>query len=108
MTKLINLTPHEITFIGEDGNIITTVAPSGSIARVGVSKKVIGMLDGIPIKQSVFGEVEGLPEPEPNTVFIVSSLVAARCPERADVMIPDDSVRDGQGRIIGCKSLGRV
>ena len=108
MKKMINLTPHSISFIDENGNIIVTIEPSGSLARVSVSKEVVGSLDGIPIKQSTFGEVEGLPGPEDDTIYLVSSIVAARVPDRADVFIPDDSVRDEGGRIIGCRSLGHV
>ena len=38
----------------------------------------------------------------------VSSLVAARCNDRTDVFIPNEPIRDAEGRIVGCKSLGRV
>lgn len=55
-----------------------------------------------------YGEVEGLPAPSNGTIYIVSSLVAARCVGRTDVFIPNESVRDEQGRIVGCRSLGRV
>lgn len=58
--------------------------------------------------ETVFGEVEGLPETQEGTIYVVSSLVAQRVPNRTDVFIPNESVRDDQGRIIGCKSLGRI
>lgn len=106
--KIINLTPHSITFLDKDGNVLIHVDPSGSLARVSVSKEHVDTYGGIPVKKSVFGEVEGLPDPQENTIYIVSSLVAQRCRGRDDVFIPDDSVRDEGGRIIGCRSLGRV
>ena len=106
--KLVNLTPHEITFVTESGNNLV-VAPSGEIARVTTSTKEITRLsNGIPVTETLYGEVEGLPKPEPDTLYIVSSLVAQRCKERRDVFIPNESVRDDKGRIIGCRSLGRV
>ena len=105
---LMNLTPHDINFVTEDGNAITVVKPSGVIARVASSTVVTGNIDGIPVTETVYGEVEGLPEPEDGTVYIVSSLVAQRCKHRNDVFIPNESVRDANGRIVGCRSLGRV
>jgi hypothetical protein len=108
MKKIINLTPHAINFVGEAGDIIKTVEPSGQLARVSTKTVVRGDIDGIPITETEFGEVEGLPEPREDTIFIVSSLVAQRCWERQDVFIPNESVRDEKGRIIGCKSLGII
>lgn len=105
---VINLTPHAISFIGVDGAVTRVIEPSGSIARVSVLTGTVGEIDGIPITTSVFGAVDGLPEPTEGTVFVVSSLVAQRVPEREDVFIPNESVRDERGRIIGCRSLGRV
>lgn len=104
--KIVNLTPHSITFVKESGNLV--IEPSGTIARVSTSTQVIGEIDGVPITETVFGEVENLPEPQEDTIFLVSSLVAQRCKERSDVFIPNESVRDSEGRIIGCKSFGRV
>ena len=104
---IVNLTPHAITLIidGEDDLVIK---PSGRVARVATSTVTIGDVDGIPVTTTSFGEVEGLPEPEDGTIYIVSSLVAQRVPERGDVYIPNESVRDERGRIVGCRSLGRI
>lgn len=106
--RLINLTPHAITFVNSEGNPILVVEPSGSVARVEATTVVTGSIDGIPVTETQFGEVEGLPDAEPGKVFIVSALVAKRVPKRKDVFIPNESVRDDKGRIIGCRSLGRV
>ena len=107
MTKLVNLTPHEIRVFDEAGNIIT-IPPSGRVARVKTEQKVIGKVASIPIVKTTFGEVEGLPAPQPNTIFIVSSLVAqAVANERDDVVAPDTSpsgaVRDEKGNIVGVR-----
>ena len=106
--KLINLTPHTITFVNSEGNLMRIVEPSGSVARVKATTVVTGSIDGIPITETEFGEVEGLPDTEPGSIFIVSAIVAKRVPEREDVYVPNESVRDDNGRIIGCKSLGRI
>lgn len=103
---LINLTPHEITIIRDDGNI--ALPPSGTIARCTVNRHQVGSVDGIPVNRTVFGAVEGLPDPQPDTYYIVSAIVAQACPDRSDLLITDDAVRDDQGRIIGCRALATV
>ena len=103
---LINLTPHAITIVRDGGNI--TLPPSGTIARCTVARRQVGSVDGIPINRTVFGAVEGLPDPQPGTYYIVSALVAQACPDRHDLLLPDDTVRDDQGRIVGCRALATV
>ena len=108
MKNIINLTPHSITFVDANGNQIRIIEASGQLARVSSATETVGEIDGIPITETVFGEVEGLPAPKADTIYVVSSLVAQRCTDRSDVFIPSESVRDDAGRIIGCRSLGRV
>ena len=108
MKKITNLTPHEVTLVDDNGNIIATFPPSGIVARVSVKTIRVATINNIPISASSFGEVENLPEPNDEEVFIVSSLVAQRCKHRKDVFIPNESVRDDKGRIIGCRSLGII
>jgi hypothetical protein len=109
---LINLTPHAIHFVDENGNTVLTVEPSGKLARVTTKIVQTGQRRFgdvvLPITETEFGEVEGLPDPEEGTIYLVSSLVAQRCKDRGDVFIPNESVRDSEGRIIGCRSLGRI
>lgn len=102
-----NLTPHTVNIVLEDGSVID-YPPFGRVARVSAQTKRVGMVGNIPITVTVFGEVEGLPDPEEGVIYIVSSLVAQRVPDRLDVFVPSESVRDENGRIIGCRSLGRV
>lgn len=110
---IINLTPHAINFVNNDGSPILTVEPSGQLARV-TAKTVtldtvpLGRINGIPVTTTEYSEVTGVPEPKEGTIYIVSSLVAQRCRDRRDIFIPNESVRDDKGRIIGCLSLGRV
>lgn len=107
MINMVNLTPHDVNFVDNDGNIVRTVKPSGVVARRSVETIVIGEIDGIQVTESVFSDIENLPEEAEDTIYIVSSLVAERA-KRPDVYIPNESVRDSNGRIIGCKSLGRI
>ncbi|PRR85515.1 hypothetical protein [Clostridium luticellarii] len=62
----------------------------------------------IPLSKSVFGEVENLPDPQEDTVFVVSSIVAQAVSGRKDIFIVNDTVRDKNGRIIGCRSLAHI
>lgn len=107
MINMVNLTPHDVNFVDNDGNIVRTVKPSGVVARLSVETIVIGEIDGIQVTESVFSDIENLPEEAEDTIYIVSSLVAEKA-KRPDVYVPNGSVRDSNGRIIGCKSLGRI
>lgn len=108
MKKIINLTPHTINIVDGEGNQIQEIAPSGQTARCSVSREQVSTVNGIPVNRTVFGEVEGLPEPQADTIYIVSALVAQARPDRNDLYIPDDTVRDEQGRIIGCKAFAQI
>lgn len=108
MKTIINLTPHAVNFVTDAGESILSVAPSGTIARVSSSITKTGEIAGLPVTETVFGEVQDLPGQEEGVIYITSSLVAQRVPERNDVFIPNELVRNEQGKVIGCRSLGRV
>lgn len=108
----INLMPHEVVILPADGGEIRI--PSTGLARCKAGRVVVDRVsvDGvsIPVTEVVIGEVENLPEPQEGVVFIVSLLVAqkaARDGRTADILVPDESVRDEAGRIIGCRALAR-
>jgi hypothetical protein len=103
--SVLNLTPHEINIVGADGVVIRTI-PSSGLVRLATTTASAGMVDGIPLTQTVFGDPEGLPEMADGAYFIVSSIVKAALPNRADLLVPSEMVRDADGRIIGCRSLG--
>ena len=104
MKKIINLTPHNVNIIKDNGEKIIVEA-SGTVARCTQSTTTLGKINDIPITQSIFGEVEGLPQEEKNTFFIVSRLVLSACKDRHDLLVPNELIRDENGNIIGCKSL---
>jgi hypothetical protein len=106
--RLINLTPHTLTIVGADGSFVRNISPSGTVARCAVTRKQVGCVDGIPINRTYFGDVDALPDPQPDTFYIVSALVAQAVPNRRDVLITDDAVRDAQGRIVGCRALATL
>jgi len=103
---IINLTPHRLNFFILD-HPEYSIESSGS-ARAAVERHRDGDVNGIPVNQSKFGEISGLPAPETDTVFVVSRIVAEACPTRNDLLIVDETVRDEKGRIIGARALARV
>jgi hypothetical protein len=111
--NIVNLTPHALNLMpaGPTGPVVT-IPPSGQVARCAVDRVQVDTVavDGItvPVNQTRFGEVSDLPDPQPDTIFVVSALVAQAVPDRQDVFIVDDAVRDEQGRIIGCRALAQI
>lgn len=119
--KLINLTPHVVRIADADGNIIREIEPTLPTARVSSTSVSGAPIDGVPFAETVFGNVENLPEPNVchdslcqdanwstgecqcssfETVYIVSQIVIAACPSRLDLVRPDTGPtairRDGQ------------
>jgi len=105
--KIINCTPHDIVIIKTNGEKLI-LQKSSNPARCESSREVVGHINGIPINVTKFGKTYNLPDPQPNTVFIVSRIVAESNRHRSDLFIVDETVRDENGVIIGCKSLARV
>ncbi len=107
--ELVNATPHPIDIVGDNGDVIRTIAFSGVVARCHeqIARSATD-LDGIPVCDTEFGDVYGLPEPQPGVYYIVSHLVREALPERDDLLVPVELVRDASGRIIGCRSLART
>ena len=113
--KIVNLTPHAITVL-KNGEEISVYKASGCIARCESDTAVVGEIAGIPLTKTEFGELylvdiervkHELPEQQDGTFYIVSALVA-RAAGREDFVIVNDTVRDNDGRIIGCQSFAHV
>ncbi|MBQ4125997.1 MAG: hypothetical protein II595_08590 [Desulfovibrio sp.] len=101
--------------LGDDGR--------PSPARVSVEWRYAGVeefgaVEGLsPLPQAirvyspVYGELYGLPAPDGETVYIVSKMVAdaAAASGRAlsDLRLVSQTVRDSEGRIVGCLGLSR-
>lgn len=99
---IVNLTPHTVNEVETNSKF----QPSGKVARVSTQYIQQGDVDGIPLFVVKYGEVEGLPEPEEGTMYVVSSLVLeAMRGVRTDLIAPGELVRDEQGQPIGCKGF---
>ena len=106
--KIVNLTPHSINFLREDNSVLATIEPSGAVARAAQTRETVGSIDGIAVNQCSYGAVTGLPDPQPETIYLVSALTAQACRDRNDVFIVDDAVRNEAGQIIGCRAIARI
>lgn len=132
---IINLTPHEISFFNlndttpdgrgclslNDGAEPSMVLPSAGVLRATVESVETGEVDGIPVYQNTYGipvMSDGSPiNLNPDDTYIVSALAAAALNAAADadgtdrpnnVFVPNGTVRNAAGQIVGCTSLARV
>jgi hypothetical protein len=114
-TFVINYTPHTVTLLRANDSA-EMVFESRGTARCAESLERIdpldwdpfgdgGMLCHLPRVRRSFGEVSGLPAPQAGVAYIVSQLVQDALPDRTDLMVPAEVVRDESGRIVGCKSF---
>lgn len=96
--NFVNLTPHAIKL--NDGTIFE---PSGVIARVAADLQEVGTINGVKLFRQTFGEVEGLPEQVPGTIYIVSALVLSAV-DRDDCVAPatssKETIRNEAGQIV--------
>jgi hypothetical protein len=132
-TQFINLTPHAITIVDtrsdDESNIIRQIPPSGWELRVSEKTENIGEVDRIPLTKKTFGKLEVVkgrngegtaPQMDiPDTIYIMSQMAKAAL-DKAKISdidfqvdyqnclyaVPTDMVRDENGGIIGCRSLG--
>ena len=77
--EIINLTPHVVRL-----NNGTEFPPSGIVCRVfsAYEETEPGFF------RVKFGEVIGLPDPKPETRYIVSGMILSALPERKDLIAP--------------------
>lgn len=118
--KIINMTPHDVTFYDANGRSIN-FKPSGKVLRTRRTPSVIdnlkieqnGELFEIPIVETVHEFTENiLPPYQRGVYYIVSSFYADAFPERNDLLIPNTgtnptvgAVRDEKNRVTGTRSL---
>ena len=77
-------------------------------ARMHVVQRDPGTADGILVYRWASYGITGLPEPKPDTYYIVSKMLAQACPEREDLIFPGTSVYDAEDNVVGCIDFSRV
>ncbi len=120
--RIVNLTPHPVRIYtadtpdqvdDPDHGVLLTLEPSGALARL--SESVTGeetILAGegveIPVSTVSYAEIQGLPEPQQGTVYVVPLMTALAAPARTDLLVPYEQVRNEEGTVVGSRRLGRV
>lgn len=113
--NMMNLTPHAIGLRSADGTD-TVLPPSGTVARVTSTPGALETVEGCPVPVAgcqTFGGVEGLPEPTPGTMFVVSGVVLTELKgSRPDVVGPgtgpnDGAIRNDKGHVVAVTRLVR-
>ncbi len=106
--KLINLTPHAITVFGEGDEILAEIEASGEVLRLGERVLSTWEVNGIKVvDKELKAEGVKLPPKQKGVMYIVP-LAVAQVARRSDFLVPDDLVRDYDGRVIGCRRFMRL
>jgi hypothetical protein len=109
---LKNCTPHPIHLL-LGVNTRVTIPSAVQSARVEVSRTKIadlslaalGVEHNATIYRAAYGQVSGLPPAEEGLFLVVSRMVAEASPHRTDLLVPEDTVRDEEGNIVGCRGF---
>lgn len=104
---IVNLTPHTMSIYNEAGDLVTSVPPSGTVARVTTSRTLVGEIGGVPLYNTTYGTPTDLPDATDGVIYIVSGLFRAAVPDRTDVWQPGELLRNEAGQPIGCIGLSR-
>ena len=104
METFVNLTPHDINVVMQDGTV-RTFERSGTIARCSVDTELVDRVDGIELSRATFGAVDNVPDIVQGTYYIVSMLVRSALSYRHDIVSPGELVRDEKGIVVGCKGF---
>jgi len=105
--KIINTTPHNILLQLHQSVSCIEIEKAANPIRLAEEQKQIGYINHIPLFKKTFGSAN-LPPIKKGTVYIVSLIVAQSFPNRDDFLIVNDTIRDENGQIVGCKSLAHV
>ena len=109
--KLINLTPHDVTYYPEAGEPFTWAAPEGPdqwVRRQEQSEELPSLrVQGreIPVTRIRQGDIAPKPDPMSGVGYIVPR-ISAETARRPDFFFPHGEIRDQGGSIIGCRRLG--
>lgn len=109
MAKLQNGTPHAVKLVDDAGNVVFEL-PAGEVIRceTNIVEREPLTVDGVtlPTVETTFGD-SNLPPFVDGTFWVVSMVVKAAHPNRQDLLVPADLVRNDEGMVVGCRAFGR-
>jgi len=115
ITCIRNATPHKVVLMipdpdhqwsDQDHWPAVEFMPSGIIARVSTTQTEdveLSQVLGVPVVKEEAGAVQGLPNEDHGTIWIVSTIVLNNS-DRHDLIAPDTgptAIRNAEGQIIG-------
>ncbi len=114
--NLINVTNRNITIVDQKGNVVIDLHPSGIIVAASIQIEVLKTVkmdqEEIEIVTYKYTDVSGLPDPRPDTMYVVTfAVLQALGGSRPDVVSPDTSptsVIRRDGRTIGVQKLRKL
>lgn len=119
MSLIINRTPHPVNLLNPDNSVRFCWVPEGEPIRLAQETCKMGELTydkpienddenevfiNVPLTWTKFGSTN-LPEQQDDVYYIVSALVKNAFPDRTDLLIPNEIVRDEGNNVIGCRSF---
>lgn len=109
--QFINLTDKDITIYGKNHTTIT-FPKSGTVAFVKQQDNILdeACVDGclFDIGKRIYTEVGNVPKPEENILYIVPVVVAQQLPERDDLLVASNAIKNENGEIVGFTSLNII
>ena len=111
-----NLTPHPVNLLDAESNVLIIFGGTGNpqdVLRLTERIEELAPIGHVPMVRKTLG---GLPadwpphpaEGDEPSIYYIVSLAVAQHAQRRDFVVPDDVVRDEQGRILGCRRLAVV
>lgn len=100
------MTPHDVNIVDADRGTLKVIPPSGMTVRLSSTTQTVTEIDGVTITKTTYGDAVGLPERADGVFYVVSQLVKNAFPQRDDLLVPAGMLRDKNGNIVGCTSLG--
>lgn len=125
MTTIINCLPSVIRVCLSDGTVLREFPPAEHPAQCFHDKVECEPIDDLPITRTKYGEVYFLPDPAPDTYYIVNPIIMHALPHRTDLLRPSgmmmrrlhggkeefapiQKIKDKDNwTVFGCTSLGR-
>ena len=105
--EIINLTKFDVTLITRNDGTKEVFKPSGTIAKCIIQKEGLLLENGFEVIHEQVKGVTGLPPEKPDTVYLVTKMVAMSAPDRRDLRIPGKIVKK-DGEVIGAYGMVAV
>ena len=106
---IVNLTKLAVRLVDARGDVFKTIEPAEHSLKLR-TKGEERHVDGVPIEITQVTAIEGLPDPQDGTCYIVPSQVAAVL-NRPDLLVPDtgpSAIRDEEGQVVATRRLFSV